>query len=74
MDYVEPEHESVSKHFDLAQVLAFTAQHEVQVIRGEDYQYTCYINREGWGLGLTFMGALVNGLRRWAQHNKTHNT
>jgi len=34
-------------------------------LRGEDYQYLCYIDKEGYGVSLTPMGALTAGIKQF---------
>ena len=48
--------------FDLDEILAFQLIHDVQIIRGEDYQYMCYINKKVYATALTPMYALVYGI------------
>lgn len=68
MDYFLEENELTRKQFDLDEILAFQLENDVQIIRGEDYQYICYINKEGYGSYLTPMGALVIGIKQFKDH------
>lgn len=65
MDYYLEENTYVEDHFDLHEIIAFEYEHKVEVTRGEDYQYVGWIDGKGYGLGLTFMGALVNAIARY---------
>ena len=38
----------MAHHRALVHFLAFQLENDVQIIRGEDYQYMCYINKEGY--------------------------
>ncbi len=71
MDYFLEENELTRKLFDLDEILAFQLENDVQIIRGEDYQYMCYINKEGFGSCLTPMGALVIGIKQFK--DRSHN-
>lgn len=64
-DYFIEENELIKKLFDLDEILAFQLQHNVEVLRGEDYQYLCYIDRNGYGTSLTPMGALTIGIKQF---------
>ncbi|NRA92433.1 MAG: hypothetical protein HRU26_07060 [Psychroserpens sp.] len=68
MDYFLEENELTKKLFDLDEILAFQLENEVQIIRGENYQYMCYINKKGYGTCLTPMGALVIGIKQFKDH------
>lgn len=72
IDYIQDEINLTKALFDLDEVLQFQQTHDVQIIRGEDYQYMCYIDKEVWGLGLTPMGALVNGIKQIKNENNLH--
>lgn len=65
MYYFLEENELTKKLFDLNEILAFQLKNDVQIIRGEDYQYICYINKEVYGTSLTFMCALVIGIKQF---------
>jgi len=57
------ENEQTKQIFNLDEILAFQLNHDVQIIRGEDYQYYCYIDREVYAAGLTPMFALAYGIK-----------
>lgn len=62
-DYFIEENEMTKQIFDLDEILAFQLKNDIQIIRGEDYQYMCYINKSVYGTGLTPMFALVYGIK-----------
>jgi len=68
-DYFQEENRTVKKLFDLDSILEFQLKHDTQIIRGEDYQYQCYINKECWATALTPMFALVLGINIFNQVN-----
>lgn len=35
---------------------------------GEDYQYMCYIDGDGYSTGLTPLGALIYGIKMYKDH------
>ena len=61
-DYFIEEIDETRQMFDLDEILSFQLQHDVQIIRGEDYQYMCYINKKVYATALTPMYALVYGI------------
>lgn len=65
MNYFEIEHEYVRKHFDLEKTIAFQVEHDVQIIRGSDYQYMCYIDKQAYAIGLTPMYCLTIGIENY---------
>lgn len=65
MNYFEEENNETRRLFDLESLIAFQMEHEVQIIRGEDYQYMCYIDKEVYGSSLTPLNALVVGVRKF---------
>ena len=44
LNYFIEENELTKHIFDLDEILAFQLENDVEIIRGEDYQYMCYIN------------------------------
>lgn len=65
IDYLKEENEITKKLFDLDEILLFQSNHSVEILRGEDYQYLCYIDKEGYGVSLTPMGALTAGIKQF---------
>lgn len=68
IDYFKEENELTKKLFDLDEIISFQTQHDIQIIRGADWQYVCYIDMKGFGSGLTTMGALVFGIKQFKDH------
>ena len=69
MDYFLEENELTKKLFDLDEIISFQMKHDVQIIREADWQYMCYIDKKGFGSGLTPMGALVIGIKQFKDHS-----
>lgn len=61
-DYFAEENESVRQVFNLDEVIEFQSAHNVEVLRGEDFQYVCYIDKNAYGTSLTPIGALTFGI------------
>jgi hypothetical protein len=61
-DYFIEENELTKQIFNLDEILAFQLENDVQIIRGEDYQYMCYINKNCYATALTPMFALCYGI------------
>lgn len=57
------ENELTKSLFNLDEILAFQLKHDVQIIRGEDYQYHCWIDKKAYGTALTPMFALAYGIK-----------
>lgn len=70
-DHFIEENELTRQLFDLDEILSFQLEHDVQIIRGEDYQYLCYIDKKGYGVSLTTMGALVVGIKQFKNHTSS---
>ena len=69
IDYFKKENELTKKLFDLDEIIRFQMEHDIQIIRGSDWQYMCYIDKEVFGSGLTTMGALVIGIKQFKKHS-----
>jgi hypothetical protein len=66
-DHFQEENKIVRKLFDLESILSFQLKHDVQIIRGGDYQYQCFIDQEAHGTSLTPLGALVFGIKQFME-------
>ena len=64
------ENKAVQMSFDLDKILDFQLKHDIQIIRGEDYQYMCYIDKKVYAIALTPMFALVGGINTFIENNK----
>ena len=69
MDFFKHENNLTKKLFDLDEVIEFQINHDIQIIREADWQYMCYIDKKGYGSGLTTLGALVNGITQFKNKN-----
>ena len=69
MNYFEEEIEFTKANFNLDEVLNFEKEHKLEIIRGEDYQYSCVINNKMYAPSLTPMCALVTGIKIYKIHN-----
>lgn len=65
MDYFLQEIDLTKKMFELEKILTFQLEHDVQIIRGSDYMYHCYIDKDAYGTALTPIGALVFGINQF---------
>jgi hypothetical protein len=70
MDFFEQENEYVRDNFNIDEVLEFTSSHDVQIIRGADWQYECYINKNCYYIGLTHLYTLLLGIKTYKEHEK----
>jgi len=70
IDYFADEIEQTRKLIDVEALLAFQLEHSIALIRGEDYQYVCYIDKQQWGsITLTPMLAMVTAIRDYTKAN-----
>lgn len=58
-DYFEVENKQTEENFNLKEILDFQLKNDVQIIRGGDFQYSCYINKEVYYSALTPLNALA---------------
>ena len=68
-DFFVKENELTKQMFDLDEIFAFQLENDIQIIRGEDYQYMCYINKSVYATGLTPMFALTYGIKCFMEKN-----
>lgn len=64
-NYFEAENEQTRKNFNLEEIFEFQKSHDVQIIRGEDWLYQCYIDKKVYITSLTPMNALVFGIQNY---------
>lgn len=76
MDDIEFEILMTKRQFNLNEIIEFTLSHDVQIIRGEDYQYSVYIDSKCYGHYITHIGALCFGVNTFKRHeyNNTNRT
>lgn len=65
LDLFQQESEQVKKECSINEIVDFTMTHDVQIIRGEDYQYYCYIDKEVYDISLTPMYTLMMGIIKY---------
>jgi hypothetical protein len=68
-DYFEQEDESTRVIFNLDEILLFQKNNDVQIIRGEDYQYMGFINKAVYATGLTPMFAMCYAIKKFKELN-----
>lgn len=66
-EIIERELTFIRRVFDLEELLEFQIKNDIQIIRGDDYQYQCYINGQCYANDLTPIGSLMTGI---IQYNK----
>ena len=67
-DPFQSELDLTRKLIDVEALLTFQLRHDIQVVRGEDYSYICYIDGRQWGsITLTPMLAMVTGVRSYLE-------
>lgn len=62
-DYIKEELDWTEKNFNIKDVIQFQMWYDVQVVRGGDLQYQCFINGKGYSTGLTMLYALAVGIK-----------
>lgn len=63
MELFLEETNQIRKEFDLQEVLEVQIKNDIQIIRGADFQYVCYINKIGYSSALTPLGALILAIK-----------
>ena len=71
MDYHQVENNSIKDGFNLNLILEFQLNHDVQIIRGSDWQYQCIIDDIVYEIAITPMGALYYGINKYIKHFET---
>jgi len=69
-DFISYEQNRVRENFSLEEALSFELEYRLEVIRGEDHQYVCYIDGKGYAVGLTAMSALTFGIAMYKRKNQ----
>ena len=64
-DVIDEELEYIRERFNFDYTLNFQIKHNIQIVRGIDCQYMCYIDGRVYAVMLTFMGALVEGIEKY---------
>ena len=62
MEYFLEEVKLTEKSIYVHELLKFQLYHDIQIIRGEDHQYTCYIDKVPLSSQLTPLFALVRAV------------
>lgn len=65
-DHVEAETSIARSMFDLEKFIELQKCHDVQVIRGSDYQYLLYIDKLAFAPSLTPFGAISLGMKSYS--------
>ncbi len=67
------ENRQTEQSFNLPEIIAMQLDHDIQIIRGEDYQYMCYIDGKVYATALTPMYALAYGIKVFKERSKNNN-
>lgn len=67
-DYIENEYKFVRDNFNLEEILEFQKDHAVEIIRGLDWQYECYIDRKCYYISLTPLYTLLLAIKRYNEN------
>ena len=74
INYFEEENELIRRTFNLEEILSFQLEHDVQIIRGGDYQYYCYIDRGVYSTALLPLSAITSGIKIYMTERKTNSS
>ncbi len=72
-DPLSDENRQTEQSFNLPEIIAMQLDHDIQIIRGEDYQYMCYIDGKVYATELTPMYALAYGIKVFKERSKNNN-
>lgn len=67
-DYIENEYNFVRDNFNLEEILEFQKDHTVEIIRGSDWQYECYIDRNCYYISLTPLYTLLLAIKTYNEN------
>lgn len=67
---IEQENSLTKHYFNLDEILEFQLKNDVQIIRGGDFMYQCYINKDVYEISFTPIHALVFGIKRFKKEEK----
>lgn len=70
IDYFQIEIDQSRKEFDIELMLSFQMKNDIQITRGLDYQYICWINGKSYAISLTFMDALTTGVNQYLKQQQ----
>ena len=72
MNYIQEETADVREFLwdHKEDLIEFQLNHDVQIIRGNDYQYHCFIDKKVYATGLTTIGSLVYGYKKFKDYEK----
>lgn len=68
-NYIETELKDIKQTFNIDDIIKFQSKHTLEIIRGEDWLYYCYIDKKAYTSGFTPMGALIYGILQFKEHN-----
>ena len=54
-------------NFDIKEIIDFEMKHQLEIVRGTDYLYTCVIDKKHYATSLTSMHALIAGVKLFKQ-------
>lgn len=66
-DYFKEENKLTKKVFDLDFLLEFQLEHDIQVMRGSDYNYECWIDKVCYHQSLTPLASIVFGVKKYIE-------
>lgn len=72
-DPLSDENRQTEQSFNLPEIIDMQLDHDIQIIRGEDYQYMCYIDGKVYATALTPMYALAYGIKVFKERSKNNN-
>ena len=67
-DYIENEYNFVRDNFNLEEIIEFNKHHNVEIIRGEDWQYQCYIDRKCYYISITPLYTLLLAIKTYNEN------
>lgn len=69
---IKNEESYTRREFNLETILEFSRHHDVQIIRGDDWMYGCYINQNLYLTSITFLHALCAGINLYKETEQTN--
>lgn len=73
-DYFQQEVDLIRELFDLNDIIEFQKEHDIQIIKGADCQYECWINKKCFDVSLTPLGAMTLGIKKYKDEAFNNNS
>ena len=67
IDHIKIEEDELVKGFNLLEAIEFQKTHKIEVLRGADYQYSCFIDNASYTTSLTPLHCVMTSIKHFKQ-------